>query len=139
MKMSIIIALAAIIVVVGIAAVVFIVRKPRKIKTNRYQERWAALQKLCADKATWAQAITDADSLLNEALKRKRYPGKTMGERLTKAQRDITDNEGVWYGHKLRTKLEADPDAKLKESEVKDALLGIRQALKDLGALPDGK
>jgi hypothetical protein len=139
MNMNIVITAAVIVLLIVIAAIIFFIRKPRKIKTKSYQERWVTLQKLCADKATWAQAVTDADGLLNEALKRKRYPGKTMGERLTKAQRDITDNEGVWYGHKLRTKLEADPDTKLKESDVKDALLGIRQALKDLGALPDGK
>ena len=62
-----------------------------------------------------------------------------MGERLVSVQRRLTDNDGAWFGHKLRNKLEADPGTKLKEVDVKDALIGIRQALKDLGALPGGK
>jgi hypothetical protein len=56
-----------------------------------------------------------------------------------RAQRLLSDNDGVWFGHKLRNKIESEPDTKLKEKDVKDALIGTRQALKDLGALPDGK
>lgn len=123
------------------AAAVFIVlrRRPRKLKTNRFQEKWIELQKMCADKKTWPQALIAADKLLDDALKRSRFTGKSMGERLTKAQRRLTNNEAVWFGHKLRTRVENDPETKLKESEVKQALVGIRQALKDLGAFPDGK
>jgi len=54
---------------------------------------------------------------------------------LVKAQRLFSDNDGVWFGHKLRARIDADPVAKLKESEVKQALIGIRQGLKDLGAM----
>ncbi len=134
-------------IIIGVAAlftaavVAFIVlrRRPRKLKTNRFQENWAELQKMCADKATWSQALIAADKLLDEALKKSRFTGKSMGERLTKAQRKLTNNEAVWFGHKLRTRVENEPETKLKESEVKQALVGIRQALKDLGAFPDGK
>jgi predicted metal-dependent hydrolase len=124
------------------AAVVGIImyrRRPRKLKIDLFQEKWRVMQKQLTDKQQWPQALIDADKLLDDALKRRRFPGKSMGERLTKAQRVLTDNEGVWYGHKLRQKLEAEPDTKLKEKEIKQALIGIRQALKDLGALPDGK
>jgi hypothetical protein len=114
-------------------------RRPRKLKVSHFQERWREMQKLCADKTQWKQAIGEADKLLDEALRKKRFAGKTTGERLTKAQRLLTDNEAVWFGHKLRTKLDTDPAAKLKEADVKQALLGIRQALKDLGALPNDK
>jgi predicted metal-dependent hydrolase len=114
-------------------------RRPQTLKTEKFQEKWRDMQKLCATKETWRQAVIDADKLLDEALKKRRFNGKTMGERLTKAQRLIGDNEAVWFGHKLRNKLESEPDTKLKEKEIKDALIGIRQALKDLGALPDGK
>ncbi len=124
-----------------VVVVAFIVlrRRPRKLKTNRFEENWVELQKMCADKATWPQALIAADKLLDEALKKSRFTGKSMGERLTKAQRKLTNNEAVWFGHKLRTKVENEPDTKLKESEIKQALVGIRQALKDLGAFPDGK
>jgi hypothetical protein len=58
-----------------------------------------------------------------------------MGERLVSAQRDIKDNDGVWFGHKLRNRLVHENNVKLTERDVKDALIGIRAVLKDLGAL----
>lgn len=133
--------------IIGIVAVVLIAaavgfifwRRRRPIKTDRFQQKWQEVQQLCRDKAAWPKAVVDADVLLDEALKKSRYTGKTMGERLVKAQRAFTDNDGVWFGHKLRNKIEADPETKLKEADVKDALMGIRQALKDLGALPQAK
>ena len=118
---------------------IFMFRRPRKLKQDRIQNRWREMQKLLASKDTWSEAIIKADKLLDDVLKRKRFGGKSMGERLTKAQRVLSDNEGVWFGHKLRSKLESDPKTKLKESEVKQALFGIRQALKDLGAFPNDK
>jgi len=111
-------------------------RRPRPLKQTNFQSKWVALQKLCGNKQTWSQAITNADKLLDEALKKRRVGGKNMGERLVQAQRIFTDNDAVWFGHKLRNRIESDPEAKLKEADVKDALIGIRQALKDLGALP---
>jgi len=111
-------------------------RRARPLKQTNFQSKWVALQKLCGNKQTWSQAITNADKLLDEALKKRRAGGKNMGERLVQAQRIFTDNDAVWFGHKLRNRIESDPEAKLKEADVKDALIGIRQALKDLGALP---
>lgn len=110
-------------------------RRPRKLNVERYQQKWQAAQKFCADKSTWPLAIIDADKLLDDALKKSHYKGKTMGERLVSAQHDIKDNDGVWYGHKLRNRLVHESDVKLKQRDVQDALVGIRSALKDLGAL----
>jgi hypothetical protein len=110
-------------------------RKPRKLNQQYYQDKWQTLQKLLGSKETWPLAIIDADKLLDDALRRSRYKGKTMGERLMTAQHDIKDNDGVWYGHKLRNRLVHESDVKLKERDVKDALVGIRAALRDLGAL----
>jgi Asp-tRNA(Asn)/Glu-tRNA(Gln) amidotransferase A subunit family amidase len=58
-----------------------------------------------------------------------------QGERLVSAQRDVSDNDGVWFGHKLRNRLVHENNVKLTERDVKDALIGIRGGLKDLGAL----
>lgn len=140
MMTEVLIGVGSMVAVVGIVFVgLRLHRRPRKLKTNVFQNRWNELQKMCADKTTWPDALIAADKLLDEALKRSRFTGKTMGERLTKAQRSLTNNEAVWFGHKLRTKIETAPETKLKESEIKQALMGIRQALKDLGAFPDGK
>lgn len=110
-------------------------RRPKGLNQAYYQERWQALQALLADKSTWPLAVIDADKLLDEALKRSRYKGKTMGERLVSAQRDIKNNDDVWFGHKLRNRVVHETNVKLSKRDVKDALIGIRGALKDLGAL----
>src|SRR6476646_5777092 len=81
--------------------VVLIVKlKPKKIKTQQCAERWQKLQKHCSDKKTWHLAVTDADHLLDDVLKRRHYKGKTTGERLVSAQHDFTNNESLWFGHK---------------------------------------
>ncbi len=119
----------------------FFRRMPRRraLKQQYFVERWQQLQTMLRDKTAWRDALMQADTLLDEALKKKRVRGKGMGERLVKVQRMLSDNDGAWFGHKLRNKVEQEPDTKLKEKDVKQALVGIRQALKDLGALPDGQ
>jgi hypothetical protein len=110
-------------------------RRPRNLNTEYFNQRWQSLQKLCADKSTWPLAIIEADKLLDEALRKSYIKGKTMGERLVSVQRSLSDNDGVWYAHKLRNKLVHEHYDKLRERDVKDALMGFRRALKDLGAL----
>lgn len=112
-------------------------RRKRKMKVDVYTVRWKDLQKHCASRKTWPQAITEADDLLCDALKRAGFKGKTTGERLVAAQHDLTDNESVWVGHKLRKKMsEEDVDVRtLKKRDIVTALAGFRQALRDLGAL----
>ena len=110
-------------------------RRPRSLDTAFYENKWAELQKLLKDQTTWPLAIINADKLLDHALKSKRYKGKTMGERLVAAQRDIQGNDDVWFGHKLRNKLVHENGIQLREQEVKNALMGFKRALKDLEAL----
>ncbi len=107
----------------------------RKLNVSYFTERWQNLQRLCADKEQWAMAVISADKLLDEALKRQHFKGKTMGERLMNAQKTLSDNDGVWYGHKLRNRIVHEAEVRLKEKDVKNALVGFRQALRDLGAL----
>lgn len=124
------------VVLVSISTGLFIYRKlPKRLKHDKFKSNWKDIQKLCADKESWEKAVIDADNLLEKALKRKKIKGTSTGERLVSAQNILTNNDGVWFGHKLRTKLESDPEAKVSQDETKKALLGIGQALKDLGAL----
>lgn len=127
----------AVVIILGLVAgsSILLKRRPRHLNKEYYQDRWQTLQGLLKDKSTWPLAIIDADKLLDDALKRSKYKGKTMGERLVSAQRDIGDNDGVWFGHKLRNRLVHESNVKLNEKMVKEALLGLRSALKDLGAL----
>ncbi len=112
-------------------------RVPRRLKNNYFSSKWKELQGYCKDQETWPWAVTEADRLLNEALKKRRFKGKTMGERLVDAQRKLSNNDAVWYAHNLKKKIADDDTLKLKKDDVKRALLGIRQALKDLGAFDE--
>lgn len=128
------------VVIVILTVVVVVVkmgmrRAPLKPRKKTYSARWAELQKFCKQKETWPEAIFAADKLVDKALVKKGFKGKTVGERLVSAQRKLSDNDSVWYAHKLCKKLQENPSMRLKEEEVKDALVGFRQALKDLGAL----
>jgi hypothetical protein len=112
-------------------------RKPQ-LKVSRFIASWQELQGYCKDKATWPSAITSADKLLDAALKKKRFKGKTMGERLVAAQNNLSDNDMVWTAHNMAKRVSEVPNLKLRERDVKLALIGFRQALKDLGAFsPD--
>lgn len=120
-----------------VLAIAFLIRRkvPKKLNQQYFLKEWRYLQAMCGNKDTWPLAVINADKLLDVALKRRKFVGKTMGERLVAAQRKLTNNDGVWYAHKLRNRLVHEQDVHLREKDVKDALVGIRQALKDLGAL----
>lgn len=115
----------------------FLPRRRKKMNVGTFTDRWKSLQKHCATRKTWPQAIIEADDLMCEALKKAGYKGKTTGERLVAAQHDLTDNESVWVGHKLRKKLsEEEVDVRtLKKRDIVTALAGFREALRDMGAL----
>jgi hypothetical protein len=124
---------AACFVALGLIGAIYF-RLPKRLKREYFVSRWKRLQKLFPDESQWAKAIVEADDLLNEALKKKRFKGSGMGERLVEAQKNFTNNDAVWYGHKLRTKIDMNPDIKISREEVQKALFGLRQGLKDIGA-----
>ncbi len=136
MNIGMIITIAIGVLVLVLAGAILAVKRPKKLKVDRFIASWKELQGFCKDKATWPQAITQADKLLDVALKKRKLKGKTMGERMVSAQRLFTDNDDTWFAHNLAKKLNAQADLPLKESDVKDALMGFRQALRDIGALP---
>jgi hypothetical protein len=109
-------------------------RRPSKLDTQYFQHQWMELLARVKTPEGMMLAVIDADKLLDEALKKHHLKGKTMGERLVSAQRLLTDNDAVWYAHKLRNRLVHEPNVRLKKREARDALAGFRQGLKDLGA-----
>lgn len=125
-------AVSLFVVIFGVIAALLL---PKRIRHDRFTNRWKQLQELCADESKWPTAIIEADNLLGEGLKKKRFKGKNIGERMVEAQKNFTNNDAVWFGHKLRTKLELHPDMPLAKQDVQKALLGLRQGLKDIGVL----
>lgn len=110
-------------------------RLTHELNKDYYQKRWLELLARVKTADGMVLAVIDADKLLDEALKKRSFKGKTMGERLVSAQRAISDNDSVWYAHKLRNRLVHEPSMNLKKREAQNALAGFRQGLKDLGAL----
>lgn len=135
MKLSMILTLTGILLVVLIVSVTVYRRMPRKLNVEQFVDEWKNLQAHCKDKTMWSQALEEADKLLDKALKKRKFKGKSMGERMVSAQRSISNNDQLWFAHNLAKKVIADPATKLKETDVKTALIGFRQALKDIGAL----
>lgn len=108
--------------------------KQTKLNQAYYQQQWNELLARVKTQDGMVLAIIDADKLLDQALKKRNFKGKTMGERLVSAQRVLKDNDSVWYAHKLRNRLVHEPNVRLKKKEAQNALTGFRQGLKDLGA-----
>lgn len=109
--------------------------KTRGLNKEYFQKQWLELLTSVKTPEGMALAVINADKLLDSALKKRGFKGKTMGERLVSAQRQFSDNDAVWQAHKLRNRLVHEHGIKLKSFEAKKALSNFRQALRDLGAL----
>jgi hypothetical protein len=123
----------------GVVILFLVSRFGRKIvqPVNRkyFDKQWSEILSRVKSPEGMTLAVIDADKLLDEALKRRGYKGKTMGERLVAAQRTLSNNDAVWYAHKLRNRLVHEPNVRLRKNDAKNALAGIKQGLIDLGAL----
>jgi hypothetical protein len=131
----IIVVIFGIVTLVGVGILSRRVGGTHRLNQEYFQQKWAELLTRVKTPEGMILAVIDADKLLDEALKKRNYRGKTMGERLVAAQRELSDNDGVWYAHKLRNRLVHEPNVRLKKREAQNALSGFRQGLKDLGAL----
>jgi hypothetical protein len=80
-------------------------------------------------------AVIEADSILNDILKRMDFGGETLGERLEKLTAATLPNlKQVWEAHKIRNNIVHDPDYRLSLDETRRALVIYEQALRDLQA-----
>jgi len=107
----------------------------RHLNQQYFEAKWLELLARVKTPEGMMLAIIDADKLLDEALKKRGFSGKTTGERLVAAQRSLSDNDGVWYAHKLRNRLVHEPNVTLKKREAQNALAGFKRGLRDLRAL----
>ncbi len=81
-------------------------------------------------------AVMEADSALEDILKKMGFAGETLGERLTKlTEATITNLTEVLEIHKTRNNIVHDPDFKLTLDETKRALGVYEKALSDLHAI----
>jgi len=80
-------------------------------------------------------AVIEADSILNDILKRMGFGGETLGERLEKLTAATLPNlEQILGAHKIRNNIVHDPDYRLTLDEARRVLDTYEQALRDLEA-----
>ena len=118
-----------------LALITFVQRRKYKIDRDYFNKKWQEISKLQQSDSNWVEAIVSGDKLVDEALKRRRYKGKSMGERLADANRTFKDSDMIWAAHKIRNKVVHETDFKLNKKHVSYALRGFRKALKDLEVL----
>lgn len=82
----------------------------------------------------WKLAIIEADSLIDDILKKAGKEGENLGERLKNIEPSDFDNlQNVWEAHKLRNKIAHEPaDFKLEKFEAERAIRQFEEALKEL-------
>lgn len=100
---------------------------------KRYWQRTEA--QLGRGDAGIKKAIADADKLLDYVLRKGKYGGATMAERMKQADNKFSDVNRVLRAHNLRNRLSRDNNLRIGAVKAKEILSDFRQALKDLGAL----
>jgi len=117
-------------------------KKPRKRSANRVggvdrefvSRKWAEIEAKAGGGAL-ASAVSEADKLLDYALKQSGVRGETMGERLKQGGGRFSDINAIWSAHKLRNTLAHEVEFDLVPSVAKEAIASFRRGLQDLGAL----
>lgn len=136
---SIILIMFLAIVIIGVLLLVFIAftrKSAPPLNQERYRAKWLAIENsISSEESSLQFAVLNADKLLDEALKARRFQGKTMGERMKNAKDVFKNNNAVWAAHKLRNKIAHESDVQIKPQTAQHALAAFKAALKDLRAL----
>ncbi len=123
--------------IVGVIYLSFASKSGTKLQVRKYQSSWLAIENSVSrdNAASWQLAILNADKLLDQALRDRRYRGKTMGERMKAANKVWRHVDHVWGAHKIRNRLAHETDMTVNYDTTLRTLSAFKQALKDLGAI----
>ena len=110
----------------------------RAYGTRKMERQWvrvkARLQ--AGTESEYKLAIIEADSMLDDILKRMGYGGASLGERLEKITSATLPNiSDIGEAHKIRNNIVHDPDYRLGLDEVKNVVEIFEKALINLQAL----
>ncbi|MFH1546603.1 MAG: hypothetical protein ABIE14_04460 [Patescibacteria group bacterium] len=122
--------IAFVAVVSAIFFAILISRRKRKLSSGEeafIRNQWRMIGKGQNPK----NDIIEADKLLDFALKKYGYSG-SLGEKLKKAGKLFSDENGVWVAHKMRNKVAHEINFQFSEFEFRSALESFRKALLDL-------
>ncbi len=110
----------------------------RAYGTKRMEKQWARVKARLQTgiESEYKLAIIEADSMLDDILKRMGYGGSSLGERLEKLTSATLHNiNELGEAHKVRNNIVHDPDYRLSLDEVKDVVGTFEKALVNLQAL----
>lgn len=131
--------LAAVLIaaVVGVVYLLVMSKQGPALNVQRYQTKWLEIENSVRrdNDASWQLAIINADKLLDQALRERRFKGQTMGERMKSAQKVWKNANHVWGAHKVRNQLAHEVNADISYDITLRSLSAFKQALKDLGAI----
>lgn len=135
----IILFLVAVLIGAVVAVILLLVSSKNGPRFNvaRYQAQWLAIENTVSrdNQASWQVAIMNADKLVDQALRERRFKGQTMGERMKSAEKTWRNVNHVWGAHKIRNQLAHEVDTQLSYDITLRSLSAFKQALKDLGAI----
>jgi hypothetical protein len=111
--------------------------KAYEFDKEEYQTDFLAIENSLTkdNELSYNAAVVEADKLLDKALMEMGLPGKTMGERMKSASNKFSNNNSIWYAHKIRNSIAHERNFKIDYNKAAHALKAYRQALKDLGAI----
>lgn len=106
-----------------------------KVPTEEVSKSWKiVIEKITSpNPSDWNLAVLQADSILDDILKRSGFPGETMGDRLKKLDRSkLSSLDEVWDAHKIRNVIAHDPNRPISRREIERAIDSFEKALKEL-------
>ena len=128
------------IIIIGILVFIAVSMTGNKVyefDKEEYQADFLAIENSLKkeNELSFNAAVIEADKLLDKALMEMSLPGKTMGERMKAASNKFTQNNSIWYAHKMRNMIAHEHNVKVDYMKATHALKAYRQALRDLGAI----
>lgn len=115
------------------------VKRSNRVGSIDYElvsQRWATIEQMAGGGGNGLRnAVSEADKLLDYAMKQSGVSGETMAERLKRSESRLSNKQAVWNAHKLRNHLAHEVSFDLVPSQAREAIQALGQALRDLGAL----
>lgn len=111
----------------------FFTRRPYGVR--KVDKVWSEIMgKLKSDsESDFKLAVIEADSILDEVLKKVGYKGETLEDRLKLLSPVHYPNlEEMWRIHRIRNDIVRDPDYRLSHSGTRKILASYRKVLEDL-------
>lgn len=86
----------------------FVFKEPEKVNGHEGIERWEVVENHINSNtpAEWRLAVIEADSILDDVIKKRGYEGESLGERLRAIDPiDLSNIQNAWEAHKARNKI----------------------------------